>query len=121
MGSWWCRQWGQTAASALIFSLQDEHFFRGSILPSAAIGNFLASDNDAGDILKYEITEPVNSNFTINEDTGAITFEAPNVLDFETQSAYTLKVKVTDAAGLTVTAVATIYVLDENEPPIIVS
>ncbi len=65
------------------------------------IGTFSSSDPDAGDTFTYALVDtssyPGNSSFSIS----GTTLRSAAVFDFETQSSYTIRVRATDAGGLT--------------------
>ncbi|RMF59768.1 MAG: hypothetical protein D6743_15875, partial [Calditrichaeota bacterium] len=83
----------------------------------AAVGNFSTTDPDIADTFTYVLTDmanyPDNSSFQIvgNELQTAV------VLDFETKSSYTIRVRSTDSGGLWVEREFTITVTDGNDPP----
>ncbi len=76
-----------------------------------------ATDVDAGDTFTYTLVagtgDTDNASFTID---GA-TLKTAGVFDFETKSSYSVRVRVTDAGGLTFEKVFTIGVTDVNEAP----
>ncbi|SHJ79148.1 Cadherin domain-containing protein [Rubritalea squalenifaciens DSM 18772] len=79
-------------------------------------GTVAASDPDAGDALSYAITAGnAGGEFAINGSTGEIT--TTTVLDYETTNSYGFTVTVTDAGGLTDTALITVDVTNVNEAP----
>ena len=92
-----------------------------SVLENAAsgttVGTLAGTDADAGDTFTYTLVSGTgstdNASFTIvgnNIRTAAL-------LDFETKSSYSVRVRVTDAAGLSFERVFTITVTDVNEAP----
>ena len=82
------------------------------------VGPVMATDEDAGDVLTYEITDGNTSDaFAINSSTGMITVNNPLVLDFESTPIFTLAVRVTDLGQLFDTATITINLVDVNERP----
>jgi gliding motility-associated-like protein len=92
-----------------------------SVLENAALGTNVASfsttDTDANDTFTYTLVSGTgstdNASFTIvgnNIRTAAL-------LDFETKSSYSVRVRVTDAGGLTFEKAFTITVTDVNEAP----
>ncbi|SHK48895.1 Metallo-peptidase family M12 [Rubritalea squalenifaciens DSM 18772] len=80
--------------------------FSVNISEDAAVGTSLGAvvgaDPDVGDALTYKIVSGGNGAFAIDSDTGEVTTVAG--LDYETETGYTLTVKVTDAGGLSATA-----------------
>jgi gliding motility-associated-like protein len=92
-----------------------------SVAENAASGTSVATmsatDVDAGDTFTYSLVagtgDADNASFTID---GA-TLKTAGVFDFETKSSYSVRVRVTDAGGLTFEKVFTIGVTDVNEAP----
>jgi hypothetical protein len=73
---------------------------------------------DAGDSLTYAITAGNSGGaFTIDPQTGELRVANPAALDFETFSAFSLTVEVTDSGGLTHAASVTVHLADVYEPP----
>lgn len=81
------------------------------------VGLLTSADPDTGDHLTYSLVEndnyPDNLAFSINGDR----LLTAAVLDFETQSAYSVKLRTTDAGGQYFEHLFTIDVLDVNEAP----
>lgn len=76
------------------------------------------SDVDDGDTIGFEITAGNDDGlFVIDTATGAISLAAGRTLDHETDAVHALTVTVTDAGGLSDTAMVTIMVADVNEAP----
>ncbi len=92
-----------------------------SVLENAAsgttVGTLAGTDPDANSTLTYTLVSGTgstdNASFTI---TGA-TLKSNAVFDFETKNSYTIRVRVTDAAGLSFEKAFTITVTDVNEAP----
>ena len=92
-----------------------------SVAENAASGTTVASlsatDADAGDTFKYTLVSGTgdtdNASFTITGNT----VSTAAIFDFETKSSYSVRVRVTDAGGLTFEKVFTINVTDVNEAP----
>ncbi len=82
-----------------------------------AVGTLSATDADADDTHTYTLVSGTgdtdNASFTI---TGS-TLSTAAVFDFETKSSYSVRVRVTDAGGLTFEKVFTIGVTDVNDAP----
>ena len=79
-------------------------------------GLVAASDPDAGDTLSYAITAGnAGGEFAINNSTGEVT--TTTALDYEATDSYGFTVTVTDAGGLTDTALITVDVTNVNEAP----
>jgi hypothetical protein len=92
-------------------------------LATTAVGTILATDLDAADALTYTI---LNGNTgtafeigSINSTNAAITVANTAPLDYETNQSITFTVQVEDKGMLTDTAVITVNVLNQNEPPIL--
>lgn len=83
-------------------------------LADAVNGTAFAHDPDALDTLQYAI-EGTTSVFRIDKDVGTIFTTAP--LDFEAHATYAVRVRVTDAGGLTAIGSLTVVVLDRNDAP----
>lgn len=84
------------------------------------VGTIAASDADAGDSLMYTIIAGnVGSPFAVNSGNGDITVDSPTPLDFETNPVLTFTVEVEDLGTLTDTAVITVNVTNENDPPVL--
>ena len=85
-----------------------------------AVNTIVATDLDAGDSLTYTIVGGnVGSPFAVGSGDGAITVDSPTPLDFETNQSLTFTVKVEDMGTLTDTAVITVNITNQNEPPIL--
>ncbi|WP_159435084.1 cadherin domain-containing protein, partial [Rubritalea squalenifaciens] len=86
----------------------------GTVSEDVAVGVTVAtvtsSDPDANDTRTYAITAGNDGRFVINASTGEIT--TVSALDYETTNSYSLTVTVTDAGGLTATAMVAITVTD---------
>jgi gliding motility-associated-like protein len=82
-----------------------------------AVGTLSATDADAGDTFTYTLVSGTgdtdNASFTIS----GSTLSTAAVFDFETKSSYSVRVRVTDAGGLTFEKEFTISVTDVNEAP----
>ena len=83
------------------------------------VGIVSATDPDDGDTIKYAIADN-NSNpnnaFAINEDSGKITVNNRDALDFDVIKVFNLKVRVTDKKGLSSNEQT--VVINLTEPPI---
>ncbi|MBK7896810.1 MAG: cadherin domain-containing protein [Candidatus Promineifilaceae bacterium] len=86
---------------------------------STPVGAVAASDADAGDSLAYTILNGNTGNPFILDSSGAITVNNAAPLDFETNPSLTFTVQVQDLGTLTDTAVITVNLTNQNEPPII--
>ena len=76
------------------------------------IGTLSSTDLDIGDTHTYTLTTP-NDTFQIVGDT----LKTNSVLDFETQSSYSLSITTTDSSGSTFNKDFTINVTDSNDVP----
>lgn len=82
------------------------------------VGTIVATDLDAGDSLTYTIIDGNFGNpFALGSSDGAITVDSPTPLDFETNEVLTFTVEIEDLGMITDTAVITVNVLNQNEPP----
>jgi len=83
----------------------------------AIIGALSSTDVDAGDTFTYTLVSGTgstdNASFTID---GA-NLKAKVAFDFETKSSYTVRVRTTDAGGLTYEKAITITVININDAP----
>ncbi len=79
------------------------------------VGTLSATDADTGDTFTYALVSGTgstdNASFTIS----GTTLSTSAVFDFETKSSYNVRVRVTDAGGLTFERALTISVTDVNE------
>ena len=79
------------------------------------VGTLSATDVDAGDTFTYTLVSGTgdtdNASFTIDGNT----LKTAAVFDYETKSSYSVRVRVTDAGGLTFEKVFTITVTDLDE------
>lgn len=94
----------------------------GNLLENAPVNtiamNAVASDPDANDVLQFSLVSGVgsvdNAKFTISAAGGL----APVVpVDFETQAAYNVRIRVVDSGGLAVERSFVINVQNQNEAP----
>ena len=103
--------------TAATFSIDENSVFNTSV------GTVVASDENTGDKLTYAIASgntDVNGNgktpFAIDIKTGEIKVNDPNDLDFETNSIFNLKVKVTDAENLSSEGAVTVSLKNLADP-----
>ncbi len=91
-----------------------------NIQTSEEVGTVVAIDPD-NDTLSYLITTtvPENTNLFEISNTGVISLSTGSVLDYETQTSYTLTIEVSDE-NLTSTTDIIIEVTDVNEAPVFV-
>ena len=97
----------------------DQHFNLGETTPNGTvIGSVFGVDPDAGDTLTFSLLEDnAGGAFTLDTATGRITLIDNSLIDFETPASLGLTVGITDAAGLSDTAVITLNIGAENEAP----
>ncbi|MFO1064727.1 MAG: cadherin domain-containing protein [Pirellulales bacterium] len=87
---------------------------------NASVGKIFATDPDAGQSLTFQVTGGTGAGlFAVNSNTGNITVPTAGSLNFETSSVYTLNVEVSDSGTpkYTDSAVLTITIVDNNDPP----
>lgn len=84
-------------------------------LPAGTVVGKLSATDTPGDALSYKLLDDAGGRFTVDADGIVRTTVA---LDFEAASSFTLKVQVTDSAGLTSSNDVTIAVTDVNEAPV---
>jgi large repetitive protein len=81
------------------------------------VGTITSTDPDIGDTFNYSLVAGIgdgdNSKFAITGDK----LVAKNLPDYETQSTYTIRIKTTDAGGLSYEKQVTIGVTNVNEAP----
>ncbi len=81
------------------------------------VGSFSTTDPDAGDTFTYTLVSGVgdddNASFTISGNA----LNTAAVFDYETKNSYTIRVRATDAGGLSVENVFAITVTDVNDAP----
>ncbi|MEM7297411.1 MAG: hypothetical protein AAF391_03995, partial [Bacteroidota bacterium] len=84
------------------------------------VGLLIGDDQDANDVLTYSLVagtgDEGNAFFQIGG-AGGNEIENAAILDFETQSTYSVRARVEDAAGLSLEQVFTIEVTDNNDGP----
>ena len=81
----------------------------------ATVGTLSTTDPDAGDSFTYALAGGADdASFTIVGDK----LNAKAAFDFETKNSYAIRVKSTDAAGLSVTKDLTVAVTNVNEAPV---
>lgn len=89
----------------------DENAANGTL-----IGTFSASDVDQGDSLTYSLTNNAGGRFAVDPLTGALTVANGALLDYETQSSYSVTARATDTGGLFTTSTLTISLNNLPEP-----
>ena len=87
---------------------------------STSVGTIAAADADAGDSLTYTvIAGNGDSAFAVGSSDGTITVNSPTPLNFEINSVLSFTIQVEDLGNLMDTAVITVNVTDQNDPPVI--
>jgi TPR repeat protein len=81
------------------------------------VATLLASDPDAGERLRYSLTEDAGGRFVIDAETGAISVAEGSVFDHDEAASHEIGVKVTDAGGLSYSERLTVAVTDETLAP----
>jgi VCBS repeat-containing protein len=83
------------------------------------VGTFIATDPDAGDTHTFALVSGTgdtdNASFTID----GTTLKTAASFNFEVKSSYSIRVRATDAGGLTFDKVLTISVTDVNDAPVL--
>jgi hypothetical protein len=96
-----------------------------NLTPGTRVGIFSTTDPDAGDIFTCALVsgdgDTDNALFlnAFNHDDGAILRTAAS-FDFEARSTYSIRVRSTDAGGLSVERAFTINITDVNETPVVI-
>ncbi|SHK95485.1 gliding motility-associated C-terminal domain-containing protein [Chitinophaga jiangningensis] len=85
-----------------------------NVAAGATVGTLTGTDQDAGDILTFSLAGGADdAAFEIS----GTTLKTKIVFDYETKRQYNIKIKVTDAGGLSYTQDFVIGVTNVNEPP----
>jgi gliding motility-associated-like protein len=86
---------------------------------ASLVHQVVASDADAGDLLKYAIKSGNSSGaFSIDAASGEIKIADRNQLDYETTPSFSLTIEVSDKSGLTTSVTIAIRLQDVNEAPV---
>jgi VCBS repeat-containing protein len=85
-------------------------------LPVGSIVGTLSATDTPGDTLTYALVDDAEGRFVVDAATGVVRTAA--ALDHEAGASFTLKVKVTDRAGLSSQNEVTVAVNDVNEAPV---
>ena len=88
-------------------------------LEGTVIGNFSATEPDAGDTNTFTLLDDAGGRFSIIDN--KLVVANGSLLDFETATSHTIQVKVTDAGGKFSTKTITIGVTDVNEGTVAVA
>ncbi len=86
---------------------------------NAVIGTLSSTDVDAGDTFTYTLVSGTGSTDNTSFSIVGNQLKVTPILDFETKSSYSIRVKSTDADGLSFEKVFTIIVNNVNESPIL--
>ncbi len=81
------------------------------------VGTLSATDADTGDTFTYTLVSGTGSTDNASFSISGATLRTAAVFDFETKSSYSVRVRVTDAGGLTFERALTITVTNVNEAP----
>ena len=81
------------------------------------VGQAVATDIDTSDTLTYSLVNDGGGRFAIDGNTGTITVADSSLLDFETATSHTVRVRVVDAGGLSSEQDIAITVANANEAP----
>ena len=85
-------------------------------------GTVLATDADAGDTAAFAIVGGnISGAFAVNAASGQLQVADSSVLDFESTSAYSLTIQVTDSAGHQSSSTIAVSITDANDAPVITS
>ena len=91
-----------------------------SVAENAAAGTWVASvtvsDPDLGDIVSFALVQDGAGRFTIDPATGRVLVAPGALLDFEAQATFDLRLRVTDAGGLSSEQSLRVNLLDVAEP-----
>ena len=89
--------------------------------PGTSLGDLNTTDPDAGERLSFEIVQQSVNWLSIDAATGTFKVSAGAAIDFETLNVNTVRVRITDAAGLHDERNLLIHALDRNDPPTLVN
>ena len=83
----------------------------------ATVGTLSSTDSNAGDTFTYAFVAGAGADDNIRFNIFGDTLRANTSFDFETKSSYTVRIRTTDAGGLSFQKALTISVTDVNEAP----
>ncbi|MEQ1829828.1 MAG: Ig-like domain-containing protein, partial [Pirellula sp.] len=86
-------------------------------LPNAVVGMFGSVDPDAADTFTYSLVAGTGSNDNTTFTVVGGQLKANTAFDFESQNSYSIRVRTTDAGGLTFEQALNLIVTDVNEAP----
>ncbi|KPA19270.1 chromosome condensation regulator RCC1, partial [Candidatus Magnetomorum sp. HK-1] len=95
-----------------------EYTIAENIASGSYIGQVIATDDDPGNLLIYRITAGNDQKIFQINDAGNLSIDDADGLDFESQSAYTLTVQVSDGLFNDISLVL-VHVKDVNDAPVI--
>ncbi len=81
------------------------------------VGTATGIDPGTGDTLTYALNDDAGGRFAIDPTSGQITVADGTLLDYESATSHTIKVRVTDRGGLTFDKAFTLNVTNVNEAP----
>ncbi len=84
---------------------------------NATVGALSSTDPDVGDTHTYTLVSGTGSTDNAAFNISGSNLRATNALDFETKSSYSIRIRTTDAGGLTYDKVFTVSVTNQNEAP----
>ncbi len=87
---------------------------------STAVGTYTATDPDAGDVLRWSLSDETTFSITASSDTRSGTLVFDNAPNYETKSSYSVVITVTDQAGATDTGTIGITVTNEDDPGVVI-
>ena len=88
-----------------------------NVASGTTVGPLTATDQDAGDTHTYALVSGTGSTDNALFSIDGANLKTTAVFDFETKSSYTIRVRTTDAGGLSFETAITITVLNVNETP----
>ncbi len=101
-------------------TLSNSHVDENAAVPTL-VGTLASADPDAGDGATYTLVSGSGSSGNSSFAISGSSLNTAAVLDFETQPAYDIRVRITDTRGLTSEATFTITVDDVNDAPVAVT
>ena len=88
-----------------------------NVASGTTVGPLTATDQDAGDTHTYALVSGTGSTDNALFSIDGANLKTTTVFDFETKSSYSVRVRTTDAGGLSFETAITITVLNVNETP----
>ena len=90
-----------------------------NVAPATTIGNFSTTDQDSGDTFTFGLVTGVGDTDNASFFVSGNQLKTNATLDFETKNSYSIRVRTTDAGGLTFEKTFSINVADLNETPVV--